>query len=158
MQVVCFGLFAIIGIRFYIISRDWKECGEYASKLNRWRKVNLAVNLSATLILCRGIYRLIEYAGSTAQVTYILTKEWSFWVFDTLPILLSMMLLTIFFIGAHIPPHFCGLSLNKQVLISAKEEEEYSGMTPGRISPPRNSLNSMGKPHGYGGMNLPGRV
>jgi hypothetical protein len=66
-----------------------------------------------------------------------------------------MMLLTVFFIGGHVPPHFCGLSLNKDVLISAKEEDEYSGMTPGRISPPRNSLV---KPNGYGGMNLPGRV
>lgn len=51
VQVVCFGLFAIIGTRFFLISRDWKETGEYASKLNRWRKVNLAVNLAATLIL-----------------------------------------------------------------------------------------------------------
>jgi hypothetical protein len=53
MQVVCFGIFAIIGFRFFLISRDWKETGEYASKLNRWRKVNLAVNISAFLILVR---------------------------------------------------------------------------------------------------------
>ncbi|PVH72811.1 RTA1-domain-containing protein [Cadophora sp. DSE1049] len=63
IQLVCFGFFLVISIRFHSPKFLW------------------AINVAGMLIFIRCIYRLIEF--STGQDGYLVTHEWNFYVFET---------------------------------------------------------------------------
>jgi RTA1 like protein len=53
LQLACFGIFAIIGFRFLVVSKRWNVLSATAEGVQEhgWRRVNLAVNGAATLIM-----------------------------------------------------------------------------------------------------------
>lgn len=106
LQLVGFSIFALLGIRFFLISRKWMAPDGSAS----WRKLNLAVNGATTLITVRlvkvytpvsrtdkqqlrAIYRVFEFTGTAKGATknYLNTHEWVFWVCDAIPIFGKLM-------------------------------------------------------------------
>lgn len=102
LQLICFGLFVLIGVRFCLVGRRWRA----PDGVTKWKRLNMAVNGAAGLISVgcyscgrpcllltykqlRAIYRIFEFTGSTkgGRKNYLNTHEWVFWVCDTIPIL-----------------------------------------------------------------------
>jgi hypothetical protein len=102
-EFVCFGLFALIGFRFFLVrQKGWAPEG-----VTNWRRLNIAVNRAAGLITTcpiptllkqdfftnwwqlRAISRMFEFTGSSKMgpKNYLNTHEWVFWTCDVLPIL-----------------------------------------------------------------------
>jgi hypothetical protein len=79
---VCFGFFTFVGVRFIFISRSWRQNWPN----NTWTRLNYAVNFVCALILVRSIYRMVEFAEDH-RTGYVNVHEWTFWVFDALPML-----------------------------------------------------------------------
>ncbi|KAF4994247.1 hypothetical protein FDECE_13186 [Fusarium decemcellulare] len=104
-QIAGFGLFTVAAIRFHFTSRGLG--GEYV-KANQAKhgiqrncmNLLLVVIASCLLILIRSIYREIEFAGGKNGKTQ--QKEWYLYVFDTLPILLVVLIYNIFFPGSYL--------------------------------------------------------
>jgi hypothetical protein len=101
VQMACFGLFSVIAIRFHFVSRRftkssidqmgvepgtkyWHPEGSSRKLKTNWGSLLWVVNLACILVLVRSIYRIVEFAmGPTG---YPNTHEWTFYIFDTLPI------------------------------------------------------------------------
>lgn len=101
VQLVCFGFFTIIGIRFLFTSRN------FASDVidgKKWRHLNYAVNIACGLILVRSCYRMGEFSAS--QTAKIQTQEVWFWIFDAL-----MMLIMLGKDCSPLPPFFLGVGV-----------------------------------------------
>ncbi|KAM5343778.1 hypothetical protein ACJ41O_012315 [Fusarium nematophilum] len=99
-QIAGFGIFTISAIRFHFTSRRLN--GEFVRAnqakhgvQGNWMKLLLVINASCILILIRSVYREIEFAGGKNGRTQ--QKEWFLYVFDTLPILLVVLLYNVFF-------------------------------------------------------------
>ncbi|KAG4413305.1 hypothetical protein IFR04_013565 [Cadophora malorum] len=77
IQLVCFGFFLIISVRFHSVSKRFEQF--WPDK--QWPKFLVAINVSCALIFIRCIYRLIEF--SQGRDGYLITHEWNFYVFET---------------------------------------------------------------------------
>lgn len=55
LQLMCFGIFALIGTRFLVVSRKWGVVGEAGFGGDvadaRWQRLNWAINGAATMIM-----------------------------------------------------------------------------------------------------------
>jgi|SRR3954469_21987178 len=58
LQLICFGLFAVVGTRLIVVSRRWLDKDvPYGAPRAQWRRLNWTVNVTATIIMvgsCRG--------------------------------------------------------------------------------------------------------
>jgi hypothetical protein len=110
VQIVAFGLFSIIGIRFNIKCRHFQQTPETTNRVagNRktplnpnWMKLLIFVNISCCLILVRSIYRVAEFVNGPTG--YISTHEWTFYVFDACMILPIFSLYILAHPGKYVP-------------------------------------------------------
>ncbi|KAH8698076.1 RTA1 like protein-domain-containing protein [Phaeosphaeriaceae sp. PMI808] len=65
-QLICFGMFVIIGTRFLYVSRRWagKPLRYLAPPGSNWTRLNWAVNLAIIAITVRAAYRIVEFSNS----------------------------------------------------------------------------------------------
>ncbi|KUI65319.1 Protein RTA1 [Cytospora mali] len=122
VQIVGFGLFSVIAARFHFTSRRFKVDlekrlqpvpGEKTVTVpgleNRkfrpqWEVLLYVVNISCALILVRSIYREIEFGeGKTG---YSNTHEWVQYCFDTIPMVLLVVLYAFFPPGRYVQMSF----------------------------------------------------
>lgn len=124
VQLVCFGFFALIGIKFVITSRNWASPIDRRGKvLGTWRRLSWAINIAATLIMARAIYRIFEFANPL-DVNSVYNKEWGYWVFDTIPIFFACLVFLIWHPGYYIPRANAKFFLNKKKLRQRRDAEE----------------------------------
>lgn len=95
MQVATFVFFLVAAVDFQIrmegklaVSAPVRSAGS-----SDWRKMLYILYNVSTLILLRCIFRLIEYAMGNAA--YLISHEWTLYVFDTVPMLLTVMFLLV---------------------------------------------------------------
>ncbi|KAB5570657.1 RTA1 like protein-domain-containing protein [Coniochaeta sp. 2T2.1] len=118
LQLVAFGLFSVVAARFHFTSQrfadDFKQRLQavpgdkyvtlegVARKYNPvWRRLLYAVNVACLMILVRSVYRLIDFAEG--KDGYTQKHEWFWYVFDCIPIIIVVVLFTIFPPGAYVP-------------------------------------------------------
>ncbi|KYG44293.1 hypothetical protein M433DRAFT_110468 [Acidomyces richmondensis BFW] len=122
LQLVCFGLFAIIAARFHFTGRklampdsELDLRGRKGKKLDpRWDRLLWILNISCLCILARSIYRMVEFAQGIDG--YSQTHEWVFWVFDFSPIFPCIALFNIW---------HPGMFLNNLGFRKSKAEREH---------------------------------
>ncbi|KAF2263348.1 RTA1-domain-containing protein [Lojkania enalia] len=121
LQMSCFASFAVIAIRYFAISRKWR--GEDLGDWRMWRKLNWMINVAAALITLRAIYRTIEIPhDKNSGFEYLQRHEWCFWALDALPILVTLIVFTIFHPGRYLPRSFTHFQLNKTAALQQKDE------------------------------------
>ena len=121
LQLSCYGSFAIIAVRYFIISRKWRkdDLGDWAM----WRKLCWMINIAAGIITLRAIYRTIEIPhDKETGLQYLQRNEWCFWVFDALPILMTLAVFAIWHPGRYLPRTYTHLTLDKRRAVEEKEE------------------------------------
>ncbi|KAF2020051.1 hypothetical protein BU24DRAFT_132685 [Aaosphaeria arxii CBS 175.79] len=120
LQMSCFASFAVIAVRYFFISRQWRcdDLGDW----RMWRRLSWMINVAAGLIAVRAIYRTMEIPhdkGSGLQ--YLQSHEWCFWVFDAFPIFLTLVVFAVWHPGRYLPQNYTGLKLNKVAAIQQKD-------------------------------------
>ena len=66
LQLVCFLLFAVVGVHFLVVSKTWRVPFSRARR-SQWQRLNLAINVAATLITIRALFRIIEFSASVGR-------------------------------------------------------------------------------------------
>lgn len=62
IQLLCFGIFAVIGLRFIIVSRDW-----HVQNGTEWRPLAWAINTCATIIMVNTLFWFLILLRSLAN-------------------------------------------------------------------------------------------
>ncbi|KAL2063042.1 hypothetical protein VTL71DRAFT_6114 [Oculimacula yallundae] len=132
IQLVFFGLFSIIAIRFNFTSRRFKLDFEQRSDQymgsdkggdgkfvildgddkivkRNWQAILLITNLASVCILIRSVYRMLDF--HMGREGYLDSHEWSFYVFDSLVILPAIALFIWWHPSAYLP--YMGFRLPK---------------------------------------------
>lgn len=118
LQVVCFGIFALISARFLVVSKYWNK-SSFGVSDGRWRRLGYIVNIAAGLIMLRAIYRILEFTGSREHPNYLYSHEWTFWIFDALPIFVFLLFSAVH-PGHYLPRDLTHLVLNRKRLAQSK--------------------------------------
>jgi len=105
LQVATFIVFVIVATDFHVkMNRKTKTLNgtsttrttsgsASSSESKEWRKMLKILYSVSSLILFRCIFRLIEY--SMGNASYLMAHEWSLYVFDTVPMVLVLILMLI---------------------------------------------------------------
>jgi hypothetical protein len=121
LQLSCYGSFAVIAVRYFIISRKWRE--DDLGDWKMWRKLSWMINIAAGLITLRAIYRTMEIPhDKETGLRYLQSHEWCFWVFDALPIFTTLLVFAIFHPGRYLPRTYTHWTLDKRRAIQQKDE------------------------------------
>ncbi|KAJ9490235.1 hypothetical protein VN97_g3032 [Penicillium thymicola] len=88
VQVVMFGLFIVTSIVFEVRMRRSPTTETLGERINRMSQLRTLLAVSA-LILIRNIFRVVEYAAGDDG--YPLTHEWMLYVFDSVLMIISML-------------------------------------------------------------------
>ncbi|CZR61014.1 related to RTM1 protein [Phialocephala subalpina] len=127
VQMVCFGLFSIIAVRFNFTSKRFvaqfeerlatetkgeKYCiidGEEKKLKPKWEAILRVTNITSVLILIRSVYRMVDF--SLGQTGYTGTHEWVEYIFDALMIFPVVALFVYWHPSKYLP--YLGLRLPK---------------------------------------------
>lgn len=104
IQVIMFGLFIITSIVFEVRMRRSPTSESFDERINWMSRLRTLYAVSA-LILIRSVFRVVEYAAGNDG--YPLTHEWMLYVFDSVLMIISMLIWAIWHPGTlqqHIPP------------------------------------------------------
>jgi hypothetical protein len=108
LQVATFLVFVIVATDFHVkMNRKFKNLNgtstttttttkfgsASSSDSEEWRKMLKILYGVSSLILFRCIFRLIEY--SMGNAAYLMAHEWTLYVFDTVPMVLVLLLMLI---------------------------------------------------------------
>jgi len=121
LQMFCFASFAVIAVRYFVISRAFREddLGDWAM----WRRLSWMINIAAWLITLRAVYRIVEIPHDKGTgLKYLQAHEWCFWVFDALPIFAVLVVFVVFHPGRYLPRDYTRLMLDKRRAIQQKDE------------------------------------
>lgn len=149
LQMMCFVSFSIISCRYFYISRHWRAFDLGDMKL--WRKLSYTINISSIIITLRAVYRTMEIPHDKDYgLKYLQSHEWCFWTFDAAPIILVLVIFTIFHPGRYLPRTYTGLALDKGRAMKEKDEilsmngpshvSELKDFTPGDFQNERASM------------------
>ncbi|KAI2465970.1 RTA1 like protein-domain-containing protein [Annulohypoxylon bovei var. microspora] len=79
IQIVMFGLFAVVAAVFHMRIRWWPT-GAFLDRRPMWTNTMVMLYVVSMCILVRSVFRVIEYA--MGQDGYLLKHEWTLYVFD----------------------------------------------------------------------------
>lgn len=96
IQVVMFGLFIVTSLVFEVRMRRSPTTEAFDDRINWMSHVRTLYAVSA-LILIRSIFRVVEYAAG--EDGYPLTHEWMLYVFDSVLMIISMLVWGIWYPG-----------------------------------------------------------
>ncbi|KAG8955686.1 hypothetical protein FRC04_007677 [Tulasnella sp. 424] len=109
LQVITFGIFFFVAVAFDIRSYRAPALQPFREQMKGMRKLWVAFYVSCALITARSIYRTVEFAeikftpGNDNADGYLLNHEWPMFVFDSIPILISIIFFSIWHPGAYLP-------------------------------------------------------
>jgi len=109
LQVITFGAFFIVVVVFDFGSSRAPELRAYTAEMRRLRTLWNAFYVSAFLIIARCTFRMLEFgteyfaAGSNNPQGYLITHERFMYLFDSIPILISVSAFAVFHPGAYLP-------------------------------------------------------
>ncbi|ORY09695.1 RTA1 like protein-domain-containing protein [Clohesyomyces aquaticus] len=160
LQMSCFASFAVISIRYFLISLQWRssDLGDW----KMWRKLCWMINIAAALITLRAMYRTLEIPhDKNTGLRYLQAHEWCFWCFDAMPIGATLAVMAIWHPGRFLPRSYTGWRLNKGKALLQKGEirgpsmnGELKDFTPGDFGGGLGQ--GQGRGHGKGGAGAAG--
>lgn len=102
LQVATFVIFIIVSTDFHI--RMNRKARYPSSSIDgasqNWKKMLWILYTVSSLILFRSIFRLVEYAMGNAS--YLISHEWTLYVFDTVPMVLVLVLMSVLQPGKYV--------------------------------------------------------
>ncbi|KAF2829097.1 hypothetical protein CC86DRAFT_403757 [Ophiobolus disseminans] len=126
-QLVILTVFAIVGMRFHIVSYGWIGRPVPLTRTSgaTWYRLGRTISVASTLIIARTIFRLVEVFVSHDQPGYIVSNEWPFWAFDAIPMLVAVVLLAVNYPGLQMPTELLGAFWN-QGKVQTKKKNIHS--------------------------------
>ncbi|KAK7192643.1 hypothetical protein DPSP01_006584 [Paraphaeosphaeria sporulosa] len=143
LQLSCYMAFAIIAMRYFVISLHWRH--EDLGDFHMFRRLSYFINMAAGLITLRAIYRTLEIPqDKTTGLQYLQQHEWCFWCFDAVPVALVLLVMAVWHPGRYLPRSYTGWVLDKTRAVREKEalrpgspteEAEMKNFTPKDFQP-----------------------
>ncbi|KAG8929824.1 hypothetical protein FRC02_005027 [Tulasnella sp. 418] len=103
IQIITFGVFLITTVLFDV--RAQRSKGQ--SVVQPFRRLFIAIYLAGALITIRSIFRAAEFGSlkfdGIQQTGYLITHEWPFYFFDSVPIFISTAVFNIIYPSNYIP-------------------------------------------------------
>ena len=96
LQLATFVAFVIVAADFHIrMNRKVRNASatSISTSGNEWRKMLMILHTVSSLIMLRCIFRQVEY--SMGNSSYLNAHEWCLYVFDTIPMVLVLMLMLV---------------------------------------------------------------
>ncbi|KJZ80228.1 hypothetical protein HIM_00078 [Hirsutella minnesotensis 3608] len=90
VQIVMFGLFAVTAVVFDVRMRRWPSPASLEHRGRPWKRIMAMLYGTTALIFVRSVVRVVEYIMGRSG--YLLRNEWTLYVFDAAPMLLTMAL------------------------------------------------------------------
>lgn len=121
LQLSCYLTFAIIALRYFVISLHWRanDLGDW----KMWRRLSWMINIAAGLITLRAIYRTMEIPlDKGSGLRYLQQHEWCFWCFDALPIAAVLVVMAVWHPGRYLPRTYTSWVLDKRKAVQEKDE------------------------------------
>ncbi|KAG8955682.1 hypothetical protein FRC04_007673 [Tulasnella sp. 424] len=109
LQVITFGIFAFVAISFDVRSYRAPALRPFQREMQGMRKLWIAFYISSVLITARSIYRTVEFAGvkfnpgGDDPAGYLLNHEWPMYIFDAIPVLISVLFFAFWHPGNYLP-------------------------------------------------------
>ncbi|KAG8902568.1 hypothetical protein FRC01_009540 [Tulasnella sp. 417] len=110
LQIIPLGIYFCLAAAFDFRSSRDPALRVYGTQMKGLRKLWIVFYVSAVLITLRTIYRAVEFAeiapgprGIYDPDTYLFTHEWPLYVFDAVPIWISIVAFSIWHPGAYLP-------------------------------------------------------
>lgn len=120
LQLSCYMAFAIIAMRYFVISLHWRH--EDLGDFHMFRRLSYFINIAAGLITLRAIYRTLEIPhDKTTGLKYLQQHEWCFWCFDAIPVVLVLVVMAVWHPGRYLPRSYTGLVLDKTRAVQEKD-------------------------------------
>lgn len=94
VQIIMFGLFAVTAVIFHMRMRKWPS-GASMDPKSAWTRVMMMLYATSALIMVRSIFRVVEYIMGKGG--YLLTHEWTLYVFDAVLMLGTMVVYAVFY-------------------------------------------------------------
>ena len=88
IQIVMFGLFAVLAVVFDVRMRRWPSEASLSGTGPRWKAMMAMLYAVSALIMVRSIFRVVEYI--MGKDGYLLRNEWTLYVFDAALMLAAM--------------------------------------------------------------------
>ncbi|KAJ4155165.1 hypothetical protein LMH87_000422 [Akanthomyces muscarius] len=101
IQIVLFGLFAVTTVLFHVRMRRWPSAASAAGSVP-WQRILFMLYAASVLIMVRSVFRVVEYV--MGKDGYLLTHEWTLYVFDALLMVLTMGVFVWWYPGRLAPP------------------------------------------------------
>lgn len=101
IQIVLFGLFAVTAVLFHVRMRRWPS-GASLDPESKWQTILWTLYAMSGLIMVRSIFRVAEY--TTGKTGYLLTHEWTLYVFDALLMFSTVAIFAVWYPGKLTPP------------------------------------------------------
>ncbi|KAL1597822.1 hypothetical protein SLS60_008309 [Paraconiothyrium brasiliense] len=121
LQLSCYMAFAIIAMRYFVISLHWRH--EDLGDFHMFRRLSYFINIAAGLITLRAIYRTLEIPqDKTTGLKYLQQHEWCFWCFDAVPVALVLLVMVVWHPGRYLPRSYTGWVLDKSRAVKEKDE------------------------------------
>ncbi|OAA63080.1 RTA1 like protein [Cordyceps fumosorosea ARSEF 2679] len=105
IQIVLFGLFSVTAIIFHVRMRRWPSAASRGGSGNGgvpWQRILCMMYVVSVLIMVRSVFRVVEYVMGKGG--YLLTHEWTLYVFDALLMVLTMAVFVWWYPGRLTPP------------------------------------------------------
>lgn len=101
IQIVLFGLFAVTAALFHVRMRRWPSAASTDGRVP-WQRILGMMYAASALIMVRSIFRVVEYV--MGKDGYLLTHEWTLYVFDALLMVLAMAVFVWWYPGRLVAP------------------------------------------------------
>ncbi|KAL8902874.1 MAG: hypothetical protein Q9171_007578, partial [Xanthocarpia ochracea] len=106
VQLLVFGVFAVLCMRIVLISKRWQFAWPDAGK---WRDLGWIVATGSFLITFRALYRIFEFTINNGD-NYFATHEWTAYVFDAVPMVVFVVLFSLYHPSKYLPPTHMSLN------------------------------------------------
>ncbi|CAO2651094.1 Nn.00g093910.m01.CDS01 [Neocucurbitaria sp. VM-36] len=97
LQIIIFGFFVVVALMFHLRLRKIVAAGKQVMCQLDWAKYLHWLYIVSVIITLRNIYRVVEYEQGVTG--YLMTHEWSIYVFDALLMALVLLLTSTWYLG-----------------------------------------------------------
>ena len=148
-QIAVFFLFTLASFRFMFASNSFKY--DWPQGSSKWRKIAWVNNGTMFIITLRSLYRCLSFTINHGD-NYLRNSEWTFYMFDFVPVIAVLIILAIVHPANNIPESYTtirhgykkeGFKLPSIKEVSEEEEDEpVAGYKKVTLVPPTNNASS----------------
>ncbi|KAF2269220.1 hypothetical protein CC78DRAFT_564946 [Lojkania enalia] len=115
LQLCCTVVFLVLGVRFYFVKVE-------PDKGSKWTAIFWTSQISTLMILIRTVYTILVLPFG---------PQWAYWLFDSIPVLVFLVLFAVFHPGRYLPISLQGIIVPEQQVTKSNEGSQLPELKQG---------------------------